>query len=162
MGLDITAHRQLTELVNGDLDEDLTFYVNPDFPGREGQVKSNCAYKAEDSEHIISRSYSGYGVLRETLARVSGWPSIPHTSYGEETKLHAASAWAAKEGPFWEIINFSDCEGTIGAPACAKLLGDFEKFADAAEKESGHFRSFYKGLWEGVKMGSDNGALEFH
>jgi hypothetical protein len=158
MGLDITAHRQLTELPNGDLE----FYVNPDFPGREGQVKSDCAYKAEDSQHVISRSYSGYGVLREILARISGWQAIPYTSYyGEESLRHAASAWAAKEGPFWEIIHFSDCEGTIGAPACAKLLGDFEKFAEAAEKEHPHFSSFYKELWEGVRMAADSGALEF-
>jgi len=161
MGLDITAYRQLTELLNGDLEEDLTFYVNPDFPGREGQVKSNCAYKAEESQRVVSRSYGGYGVLRETPARISGWQAIPHTFYGEESLRHAASAWAAKEGPFWEIINFSDCEGTIGAPVCAKLLGDFEKFAEAAEKEHPHFSSFYKELWEGVKMAADSGALEF-
>lgn len=47
---------------------------------------------------------------------------------------HAAGAWQAEGGPFWELIHFADNEGTIGPATAAKLAKDFAEFQAEADK----------------------------
>ena len=70
----------------------------------------------------------------------------------------------AYEGlPFFELINFSDCEGILGAPVCAKLAADFAKYQERANTSHDEWwREKYAGWRRAFEMAADNGCVEFH
>lgn len=170
MGLDVTFYQGLKPLnaVRGedgepvdeftktpsDLDGVFLMY-NPHYQRHDGLFLDRL-YSYED-EDGLSHSYSGYGHWREQLARFAGWPL--HSEEG----CHAGSAWHAESGPFWELICFSDCEGTIGPVTSAKIAKDFAAYqrkANLHEDES--FRERYA-LWrEGFELAANGGAVVFH
>lgn len=177
MGLDITAYRKLTKLdavFDGDgepidpttrepLDYSLRPYVNHDFPGREGSIESGAVYSAEDSAGLHAGSYGGYSRWREQLAQLAGWPAGEYEQYGRTYQSHCVPCWNGKVGPFSELINFSDCEGVIGAEVSAKLAKDFEAFQEIADAhEDEHFRTKYAEWRSAFEMAADGGAVEFH
>lgn len=177
MGLDITAYKQLTKLdvlfnedgepVNPDTREPIDAYVkvweNPDFPGRAEGLQSGAAYSYTDAMDGGRMGYGRYNGWRETLARVAGYPAQEVERYGSKEKRHDAGVWSAPSGPFWELINFSDCEGTIGPVIAAKLAKDFAAH-DARAKEAGddHFYDAYQLMREAFEFAADNGAVLFH
>lgn len=172
MGLDITAYKGLV-LANGNdgfdevgelKDGFESFYVNEDFPGRADDIKSRHAYTATDSFGFRAGSYGGYNLWREQLAQLAGWVPIQHTPrWGEPYESYAAAAWAASEGPFWELINFSDCEGTIGSAVSKKLAEDFAKYQSKADKHyDDWFKQRYNHWRKAFEMASENGCVSFH
>lgn len=171
MGLDIYAYRQIKEVPESAvLDERGGFrsgiiapMINPCFPGRADDVNSDGFFSVAEGEHVLAMGYSSYGAWRDWLAKIAGWPP---TSYDDailgEKQSHAAGAWAATEGAFWELINFSDCEGTLGAATSRKLADDFARFqpqADAHENE--RFREIYADMRKAFEMASDGGCVVF-
>ena len=177
MGLDITAYRQLEKLTgvtsvdgvptgpNGEEfdDYDLHAYTNSDFPGRNGSIEDRAFYKASGSMGFRAGSYSGYNAWRDELAKIAGYPSVALNEYGVTRYSHAAGAWAESSGPFWEMINFSDCEGTIGPEISRKLAEDFAAFDEKAKaSEIGWFYETYQKWREAFEMASDAGAVDFH
>ena len=177
MGLDITAYRKLTKL-DVLFDEDgeavdpktrepvenyLRCYANPDFPGREVPLQDRAAYSYEDAESTFSRSYGGYNRWRETLAKLAGYPAMPHTMYGVTNMLHAQACWEGATGPFSELINFADNEGTIGPEVAAKLAKDFAEWDERAKAiTEDRFYDGYCDMRRGLEMAADGGALDFH
>lgn len=169
MGLDITAYKGLTK-VDGKARKDfdyahgeVVFYHNKDFKGRFEGLDEEAVYNFTDSMGFRAGSYSGYSTWREQLAELAGYPATPYTGFGEEQIRHDSGAWKATEGPFWELINFADNEGTIGPVVSAKLAQDFAKFRDAAMNHPDEwFREKYKDWQEAFEMASDNGAVDFH
>ncbi len=173
MGLDITAYRKLTP-ANGNEAFDETgelkyednwtqFYKNPDFPGRADDIQDRHAYKAEDSEGFCAGGYGGYNNWRNELAKLAGYPLTSYMQYGQEQQSYAAACWQGAEGPFSELINFSDCEGVIGAAVSTKLATDFADFqakADAHQDE--RFRNKYAKWRKVFEMAADAGAVMFH
>ena len=154
MGLDISAYKNLT--VKGkvsELDEDedgIFFYENDGFHGRSEGVDSSLAYNCEKSMRFRAGSYSGYNAWRDQLARLAGYGS-------------AEKAWKKDSGPFWELINFSDCEGTIGSVVSAKLAKDFAEFQEKANSSNDdYFKSLYNSWRKAFEMAQDNGAVKFH
>lgn len=176
MGLDITAYRQIEKLggnlynrygepVDADgteIEYDLIAYVNGSFPGRNGSVEDGAVYLSKESTGFRAGGYGGYNAWRDNLARVAGWPLGSYEQYGRSWESYAASAWEASEGPFWELINFSDCEGVIGPEISKKLAADFAAFDDKAKAEPGPFYALYQKWREAFEMASDNGAVRFH
>lgn len=176
MGLDITAHRKMQKIdcvfdADGEpidlttregVEYDSRPYVNPDFPGRQGRIEDRAVYKSDEDFRFRAGSYSGYNCWRDDLAKMAGWPLGSYEQYGREWSSHAASAWAASEGPFLELIWFSDCEGVIGAEVSAKLAKDFAEYqskADAHPEE--YFRAKYAEWRKAFEMASDDGAVIF-
>jgi hypothetical protein len=170
MGLDITAYRRLTLAVGneafdetGDLEWDKGWrqlYVNGDFPGRADDIKDGYAYRAEEAIHAVSVGYGGHMRFRDQLAELVGWWPI-EGKYGPSA---AAAVWAnPKPGPFVELINFSDCEGTIGTSTSAKLAKDFAEYQSKADAHPDEwFRELY-GKWRAAfQMAADGGAVAFH
>ena len=168
MGLDITAYRKLTPAngneafdETGELkyeDNWMQFYKNPDFPGRADDIQARHAYKAEDSEGFYAGGYGSYNRWRDQLAELAGYQLTKYMQYG-----HAATCWEGAEGPFSELINFSDCEGVIGAAVSAKLAKDFADFqakADAHQDE--RFRNKYAEWRKAFEMAADGGAVRFY
>jgi len=180
MGVDIRAFRQLTRvdcvfdaegnpigpatresLENGGLER---FYVNPDFPGRADDLEGESVYGFSESKYFLSRSYGGYNHLRNKLAKLAGYPEEGH--FSEILKInerhHCWACWRGETGPFCEVINFSDCEGTIGASVSAKLAKDFADFQDKADLETDdNFKQFYSAMRGAFEMASDGGAVRY-
>lgn len=184
MGLDISAYKNLTKVdcvfdVDGEpidpttregIDYDFRAYVNPDFPGRSEGIEDSAVYVAEDSTGFRAGSYGGYNAWREELAKLAGYKAVPVDRYntGNVQMRHDYGAFEATEGPFWETIMFSDCEGVIGSAVSAKLARDF---ADWAERAKEHGESLSQPNWfyekyqewrEAYEMAADGGAVQFH
>lgn len=179
MGLDITAYSGITKLeavfdedgepINPEtrepVDYDLWVYANHDFPGRADGVEDRALYKADGSFGFHAGSYSGYNRWRDELARLAGYPEGTVTSYGADRKTHCAACWDGQEGPFSELINFSDCKGVIGPAVSAKLAKDFAEFqkkADIFGWENLWFKDLYNQWRKAFEMAANNGAVKFH
>lgn len=178
MGLDISAYsgiKKLDATINDDgeaIDNKtlealpwdgswFTPWVNPDFPGRADEIESGAVYSYEDcTGHGIG--YGGHYWWRDQLAKVASYPLTEQTQYGKTQYCHFAGALAARGGPFYELINFSDCDGVIGTVVCKKLAADFAAFAEKAELEGGSFYENYQYWREALDMASNNGCIRFH
>lgn len=170
MGLDITAYRQLkrvdeskiTRDEDGGLDYDalnhekyITFYANDHYPEHCADLDLEAVYESGDTYDFRAGSYGGYNQWRNSLAELAGYESID----GRSDK----GAWETDGGPFWQLINFSDCEGTIGSQVSKKLLADFLSFDTAAKTHGGeYFYEVYQEFTKGLTFAADNGALSFH
>ena len=153
MGLDITAYSDITLVDEAeDGEEGVAFlYANRDFPNHNEGIEGYYRYGSEYD--FRAGSYSGYNEWRRQLARLAGYAS--DRAVWEQPDL---------EGPFVELINFSDCEGVIGPKLCAKLAKDFADFQDAADSvEDGLFFTELFNHWRtAFEIGADGGAVQFH
>lgn len=162
MGIDITAYTKVKKIdclfntygepvdpfTREELDIDwFEPYKNPDFPGRADDVEDGVIYQYEEAIYCFSSSYSRYGRLREKLAELSGWPYEDYVGYDGLAKSYCASCWYGEEGLFSELINFSDCEGVIGAIVAEKLVKDFLFLRKKVEStKDAEFLKFYNGM----------------
>lgn len=171
MGLDITWYRKLTVAADVTRNEDgepvdadgkyarhvHVFFDNPDFPGRALGIDCAAAFHAFASGAGPSWSYHGYHNWRQQLAAVAGYNSANELWEGKVTS-----------GPFYELINFSDCEGVIGPIVAAKLAKDFEEFSAAAKEAhtAGQVDSYWLAAFllmkNAFEQAADSGAVKFH
>lgn len=181
MGLDIIYLSGLTPYTgaldkHGDPEDESTIhlYENPDFPGRAEGVPDG-HYKYESREHFRAGGYGWYNAWRNDLAKMAGYPEasgeIPGVFGGTRTHTgHDVGAWHSGGGPFFELIHFSDCEGTIGPAVSKKLADDFAKYQEAADsfigthddgKPGGYFAKTYAEFRKAFEVASNNGAVDF-
>ncbi|EPM3685319.1 hypothetical protein ACTLMX_000282 [Escherichia coli] len=176
MGLDITAYSNIKRLdahlnddgeavnnSNGAEVEEHYFHVwkNPSFPGRADELVDGAVYAYEDcTGHGVG--YGGYYWWRNELAEMAGYPVGEYESgHGKEAN-HFGGVLNSDSGPFYELINFSDCEGFIGTVVATKLLADFKTFHDKAEAIGDRFFEQYKHWQSAMEMASNNGCISFH
>lgn len=162
MGLDVSYYSKATFLREGGPDDDAVdwgngefwAYPNSEFP-KQAEGLQTGIYKAETVGSIAAGAYSRYNRWRDQLAALAGYGS-------------AEAAWKMDDdgrdsGPFWELINFSDCEGMIGAQTSAKLAQDF---ADHQAKADAHpdeyFRDRYRVWRKAFETAADSGMVVFH
>ena len=162
MGLDITAYSQLKDTgrpIDWDVDEEKAYipHNHPDFATRCVEFTPRNAFEYEDALHACIGAYSYYGAWREKLAKLAGyqpdmWRSRPYSE----------GAWAATEGPFWELIDFTDCDGVLGTAVCQKLAKDFAAYEEHARclGDEG-FLYTYLEFKAAVELASDGGAVVF-
>lgn len=177
MGLDISAHRKITKIdavfdADGEpidpatrepIGYDLQAYINPNFPGRADEIEDRAIYSSEDSFGFHAGGYGGFNAWRNELARLAGYPLGQYEQYGRMWDSYCVACWDGAKGPFSELINFSDCEGVIGAAVARKLARDFAEFAEAASKvEFPHFKAKYDEWQKAFEMAADGGAVHFH
>lgn len=154
MGLDISYVNKLTFLREEDgtdyaWPEEMRLYPNPDFPAQADGLKDGI-YKYEDVGEFHAGSYSGYNQWRNQLAQLAGYGS-------------AEQAWTTTEGPFRELINFSDCGGVIGSITSAKLAKDFAEYQHAADQhQDSYFLERYNFWRKAFEVASNAGAVCFH
>lgn len=175
MGLDIAAYRRL-EPIGDDvaLDkygapvhyEDFVCIQNsPDFAGREAPLIDGQWYRYDAFDTFRAGSYSGYGEWRDWLAKVAGYRPHIGPRESDHPNPYAAAAWSAESGPFWELINFSDCEGVIGSEVATKLTLDFDTFAGRAKAQQvngfSYFASLYDRFRDAFRMAADGGCVVF-
>lgn len=178
MGLDITAYRKLTKIdavfdADGEpldpntrepIENYFKPYANPSFPGREEGLTDRAVYAYADAEHVFSRGYGSYNRWREALAKLAGYPLTEYVgAFKQRESAHAAACWEGATGPFSELINFADNEGTIGPVVAAKLARDFAEFDEHAQSVSEpYFYEGYGDMRRGLELAADGGALDFH
>ena len=98
---------------------------NENWPGLIHPLEDGEHYRVVLRGNFRAGSYSGYSSFRSWLCQFAMHHS-PEPIWSEET-------YSPKDSrPFYQLINFSDCEGTIGATACAKLAKDFEEYLPRA------------------------------
>lgn len=179
MGLDITAYRkvekidcvfdadgepidpQTRELLDGDYAQPR---INDDFPGRADSVEHNACYRFAEDMGFRAGSYGGYNRWRDMLAELAGYEKRSYDEgNGYTRESHCVPCWQGESGPFSEIINFSDCEGTIDAKVSKKLAGDFAAFqARADAHKEPWFLDNYNLFRQAFEMATDGGFVEFH
>ena len=170
MGLDITFHERLTKVdvkLNEDgepighetdwafYDSHTNVFINPDFPTRADGMQGGF-HKSEGETEDLRIGYSSYSQWRSELALAALGAPAMQVWEGEIT-----------EGPFVELINFSDCEGTIGPRTSAKLAKDFADWEDKIEgMVSGGTRDYFMEKFRkfkaGFELAKDSGAATFH
>jgi len=113
-------------------------------------------YRTEDSEEYDFRagSYSSYGDFRREISE----------TFLNSTPARVWSYPKSYEGhPFYELVDFSDCEGVLGTEVCAKLHKDFVegrgKFFD--EIESDWSKEKYDSWTKALAVGKENGVIIF-
>jgi hypothetical protein len=154
MGLDIIAYRDLTEIDGARL-----AHNSDEFAARSDDIDTGATYHAAEDYGFRAGSYSGYNEWREELAKLAGYEHVP---YRDEGKTHSAGAWSQSSGPFWELIYFSDCEGTIGPKTSAKLAKDFADFQPKADQHPHDwFRNLYAHWRRAFDLAAQNGAVVF-
>jgi hypothetical protein len=163
MGLDITAHKR-AELTPPhphsdecyELGHEQAYVSDPRFrQSLRGLEEGRCYLVAGERINFRAGSYSGYNRAREAISRLA---------LDVEPKTVWDNPDAYSEGPFFELVNFSDGEGTIGPEACADLAADFEQHRDRiAPLLDEDFGAGYYALWEqAFRLAAGSGLVDFH
>lgn len=163
MGLDISALSKIdfTKRYTEDADIDNEIYLYPEkwvALQNEGIEEGRYSFSG-DHHRFRAGSYGGYNYWRKMLAEMVG--KTPEQIW-EKPEEH-------KGTPFFELINFSDCEGFIGPKTSAKLYQDFvdhDEQADEFSKTMGEegawsFKDKYDNWKEAFKVASEGGAVIF-
>ena len=159
MGLDITAYKNLSPVLNPEFDKygelknwktEWTGGTSMDWSesiwkGRGEGIDSKTVYTYEDKYEFRAGSYSGYNWWRSDLESLSDGKS------------------------FIELINFADNEGVIGSVISKKLYNDFVNNYDKAKEysqtlgeEGEYWFSKYEDWLKAFEMAKEYGAVDFH
>ncbi|MBW6440243.1 hypothetical protein KZ829_41625 [Actinoplanes hulinensis] len=65
------------------------------------------------------------------------------------------------DGPFYELIWFSDCEGTIGPDAAADLLADFKRHAPDYRPEYDGYRAVFDDFTRACSLATEDGLIYY-
>lgn len=119
MGLDITAWSHIKRMEEQDPDDYSCIRVwrHSSFP-LHCELEEGCYETTDltDVHRFRAGSYSGYNVFRDVLTLCT--TGVPSSSFWENEDLY-------QESPFFELVNFSDCDGAIGPKYSALLYEDF-------------------------------------
>jgi hypothetical protein len=187
MGLDITAYGKVTlkeavsleELKKKDWQHPLYDDGRYQFLySAHGQTEQNDGmaegfYEPGGSRPHAFRagSYHGYNEWRRMLASLVGktpdevWAASRRE--GRTRRPDAVDDESVRSLPFFELINFSDCEGFIGPKTSAKLAADFKRMrskAEAAfdEDRNDAFMRCYDDWQRAFELASQGGVVLFH
>lgn len=143
MGLDVIGMRGLTPS-----DEDDGVYIQPcePFTDRADGLTPGW-YTAEKIYHFRAGSYTSYYYWRSDLCRAAIGVSPTDIWSGDVT-----------DGPFIELINFSDCEGVIGPETSSKLAKDFRDCRNLMPNDP-DFMRVYDNFHKAFEMAAQNGAV---
>lgn len=174
MGLDIIAIPEI-EFIEYDSKDDLldrvydiygnvyeyeeyqSLFAHPHFPNHwEYDLKENIYVKYDKSQEYSFRagSYSSYNKWRNDLAKMVRYEEYEDGVYDE-------TVFSATCGPFWELINFSDCEGTISPNYAKKIYNDFLIYNDLAQKQGDQFYDKYTKFKLAFEIAHKKGVVIF-
>lgn len=179
MGLDISYYSKV-KLADREVDPDIDYPIfyteyNSNFRYQLGSLKNKSIYlPTEDCERgcFGAGSYSGYNMWRNELAIMAGYKNDKEVWNDNRFNPNNLRLMKLKKinneeviiKPFYELINFSDCEGLIGPDISAKLYQDFVNFDDKAKKfmVDSYFYSRYLNFKEAFRVASFGGLVSFH
>ena len=171
MGLDITAYQHAGLLEGNHEPTDACWDLEAGDPKyHEHLYLANGSEESKEGLRPLARpygqnfgfragSYSGYnewrGVLCKAILGVSD-----RELWADELKYRGR--------PFYELINFSDCEGVIGFIAARKLYRDFveheQEFADyiGGLEDGEYFMTKYQDWKQAFDLVKEDGVVVFH
>lgn len=167
MGLDISYYSKIvpsTSAMYEDLNTDVyPIYEQPGFEYQLGSLKEFQEFSLSDEtdcDSFRAGSYGGYNGWRRNLAIMAGYNSDSEVWYDWENELERVKITGDKMKPFYELINFSDCEGVICSEISKKLYDDFLAFDEKAkvysvDNEYGGFYNLYQQWKECFRVASD-------
>lgn len=162
MGLFIQAFKNIQQ--EADPDDGLSVSSNGFDVQFEGLVEGY--YSGEQSHDTLSFTYDGYMQFRELLASLV-YPPIKVTIEDEADQLfcdtypHFVAVNQHTTGPFVELINFTDSDGTIGSKCAQKLYDDFIKYDKTAKQKMGDQYENYAIFTRLFEYASNNGFVMF-
>jgi hypothetical protein len=166
MGLDVTWYRGCTPAPDADPNDwenVARASVVPEFASRADGIEHGALFTFEKSGGFRAGSYSGYNEWREGLAKLAGYPAL-EIAGDDLRKPHCRAAWAGEveEGaPFFPLVDFSDCEVTIGPQTSARLAKDFADH-QAKAGERGWFAEQYAKWRNAFEQAAHGGFVDFH
>jgi len=158
MGLDIVAYEGLKKV-----EAEENIQVSHDQFGYSSDLEKGW-YDCDSSFHFRAGSYSSYNSWRRALCEAIH--GVNDSEFWKDEENYIGQ-------PFYELINFSDCEGQIGPKVAEKLYQDFtnpeneEKFLYYCNQnlETEMLREFYLENWEDFKkafqMARHNGLVQW-
>ena len=158
MGLDITAGKN-AKFVRAYQNDDLSLgyhhvYATKDFPDQADGLQEGW-YSVEDEHSFRAGSYGGYNQWREELS-CRFLDASPELVWSDPVRF--------QDKPFFELINFSDAEGTIGPRTSAKLYEDFKAHipSESDDPSDNYFLNKYKQWMRAFELAAQNGFVKFH
>jgi len=144
MGLDIVAYEGLKKV-----EAEENIQVSHDQFGYSSDLEKGW-YDCDSSFHFRAGSYSSYNSWRRALCEAIH--GVNDSEFWKDEENYIGQ-------PFYELINFSDCEGQIGPKVAEKLYQDFanpeneKKFFDycKAKFETAYLQEFYEENWDDFK-----------
>ena len=138
--------------------------MDKEFPGRSEGLWLDTPYLAEEEYGFAMGSYSAYNWWRAQLAKLVGIDDL-HRWWRENDV-------ATVEGPFAELLHFSDCEGTLGPEASRRLARDFAEWQERATEFAAKIVSSdpddgpwwikkYGQMRRAFELGAQEGYVEF-
>ena len=101
--------------------------------------------------------------MASTPTKLAGYPLTEYRGhFGKDESAHAAACWNGATGPFYELINFTDCDGTIGPEVAAKLARDFAEWDERAQVVGGEWYEAYAEWRRCFEFAAHTGAVRFH
>lgn len=161
MGLDITAYGRLVKISEEEIEfgnyglpineRIKSFFSNPEFPYHISGINPNDFYICKGEKFgFRAGSYAGFNEWKNQLAQLGGY-------------LNRQDVWNRKKmGPFVELINFSDSDGTIGYMIASKLAKDFKSYeGKAKENLTPFFYANYQNWKKCCEIAAKGGAISF-
>lgn len=181
MGLDIYAYGRTLCISNGvihgepinpktgeiwdDYDEGAIPYANRHYKKQAKGIRSHEYYTYKEMSHFWSTGYGFYNSWREELAKLAEYEPLPFEQIKGNPNSRIISytegAIFKKSGPFIDLIDFSDCEGSIDTQTCRVLLDDFKNFENKALLKEDWFKTGYNNWIDGLNIAVNEGFLIF-
>jgi hypothetical protein len=143
--------------------DEVYFLLSPNDPNWEGHLAGMepGLYEytaASEQHHFRAGHYDFYNLWREHLSQLA--LGVEPSTVWEDPEQFAGR-------PFVELINFTDCDGRVGARLAAKLAADFRAYAVRAEEfaatleDDGDFINNYRDFTRAFELAAQQGALAF-
>jgi hypothetical protein len=156
MGLDVSTYANLKKVDDRD-DADFQVYVaDEDWEFKVKHLEIGASYCGDRIHRGISYGYSTHNRFRETLIKL-----INRTDLLDDVGriIWRDLQWSI---PFYDFINFSDCEGCLDHEVSRTIYLDFEKYNDLAKESLDEYSySSYRTWMETFKTAMDNGVVVF-
>ena len=163
MGLDIVAFEK-AKLISENFEADpeeiehesenevFRVKISPNFLSHDHLVNGIYAYEGKMIE-FCAGSYGTYNGFRYDLCLIA---------HGVQPNIVWKNPKIYEKGDFYELINFSDCEGAIGPTTAGKLFYDFKKHRDNYHLENNVWDNERYDYWmNAMELASNDGILIF-
>lgn len=162
MGLDVGWYTRLTKLPTPTTPEEwdrfhdsgaLDLWENEDFPFTLEPLEPGF-YECREGGSFQAGSYGTYGLWRRWLCK---------TVLGKEIEQIRYGSYNVKDPqPFYQLLNYSDCEGVLGTMVCEKLAQDFRVYEEKARYcGEPHDLVRYRDFADAFERASDGGCVVF-
>lgn len=171
MGLDCTAYEKI-ELTDEHepserstdgkhawcyVDDHIQIYDNGFTASMAGLLPGRCYLASGERFGWRAGSYGGYNTFRALLSNAAIGVS-PEKVWRDPVAYQGA--------PFFELVNFSDCEGQIGPQACEALHADFTEHIDKLREAFGSADGYYQEKLDdwvrAFTIAAPHGLVDFH